>query len=142
VTGRIPGDRTTTSVAIEATAPVDLAEVRRSVADVAALAGLSDDRTSHFTVAVNEIVTNALTHGIPPATVNVSGTDGCVVVTVHDRGPGWDRDREPPASTGPTTPATGEPHGRGLWLVSQFCDRMEVFTDATGTTVSLWSYRG
>jgi anti-sigma regulatory factor (Ser/Thr protein kinase) len=141
VTGRRPGDRTTTRLAVEATDPNDLAKVRRSVAEVATVAGLDGDRTSRFTVAVNEIVTNALAHGVPPVTAIVSGTEGGVVVTVHDRGPGWDRDREPRAPVGPALPGIEEPHGRGLWLARQLCDRMEVSTDATGTTVSMWASR-
>src|SRR5687768_10770232 len=64
----------------------DLVSVRQLVADLSMTVGVEPDRTDGFVVAVNEIVTNALTHGLPPVTITVSSTSTAVQVAVHDQG--------------------------------------------------------
>ena len=95
-----------------------------------ASAGLDPRRADGFLVAVNEIVTNALTHGVPPAVVNVFPTRTAIQVRVHDRG-GSFTNRAAPVQQAPL-----ELHGRGLWIASQLTDGLRVDSGADGTTVT------
>src|SRR5205823_14940695 len=70
---------------LRATGPDDLAPVRGAVSQVAGAAGMDPIRVERLVVAVHEIVTNALVHGRPPATVTLAVTAGALVVTGHDQ---------------------------------------------------------
>jgi anti-sigma regulatory factor (Ser/Thr protein kinase) len=113
----------------QVTAPV-LADMRHRVHDAARRAGLGPDDADRFTVAVNEVVINALQHGGGVAEVSI-GYDSGVVVTVADRGSGFVLD-------GPLhLPPPDQEHGRGLWLVHRLCDDVSVDRGPDGTRVRL-----
>jgi anti-sigma regulatory factor (Ser/Thr protein kinase) len=123
----------------------DLVSVRQVVARASLTVGVEPDRADGFVVAVNEIVTNALTHGLPPATITISSTGMAVQVAVHDRGGFGD---PYPAGAGHVgtdpvgqPPATDRPNGRGLWLASQLSDHLDIRTDTNGTTVTVRLHR-
>jgi serine/threonine-protein kinase RsbW len=101
--------------------PEDLKDLRRLVATKAIRAGLSSDRAADLALAFNEIATNAIVHGSPPATTRVWEEDGEVICEVTDRGPGID-DPDP----GQEPPPMNARSGRGIWLARQLCDRLEV----------------
>jgi anti-sigma regulatory factor (Ser/Thr protein kinase) len=133
-------------VTVHAVTAADLASVRMLATELAVAAGMDPDRTDQLSVAVNEIVTNAIIHGVPPATVNFTATDTAVTIIVHDQGDGFTRpgvipapSRGPGQSTAPDAapPSPDHINGRGLWLATHLCDRFEVRTDAHGTTVTL-----
>jgi anti-sigma regulatory factor (Ser/Thr protein kinase) len=131
-------DPASQSVTAEASTPNDLTTVRQRLAEMCDLMGLDGDRTAALAVAVNEIITNALTHGVPPATITMSLKNSALLVAVHDRGttqfghPDIDaRLRE----AGP--PGPKQLNGRGLWLAAHLCDRVDAQTIADGTTVTL-----
>jgi anti-sigma regulatory factor (Ser/Thr protein kinase) len=109
----------------------DLASVREIVMRAVAAAGLDPRRTHGFLVAVNEIVTNALTHGVPPAIVEVIATPTAIRVRVHDRGSTFAK------RDGPVPQAPDQLHGRGLWMASQLTDELRVDSDTDGTTVTV-----
>jgi anti-sigma regulatory factor (Ser/Thr protein kinase) len=132
--------------------PEGLGRFRLLVIRTAGAAGLDSDRTDRLTLAANEVVTNALSHGVPPATVTISTTSAAIAVAVHDRGPGFaplpgsagasqDHARRggPDASSPPPDP--GLLSGRGMWLVHHLCDLVDTRTNADGTTVTLTLYR-
>jgi serine/threonine-protein kinase RsbW len=112
----------------------DLAGLRQVIADSAGAARLAPDRVERLVLAVDEIATNAVTHGRPPATVTVAVLGGTVRVEVHDQGAGFGHsalgDRTP-------TPAPDVLRGRGLWLASHLVDGIAMRTDDTGTTVTI-----
>jgi serine/threonine-protein kinase RsbW len=110
----------------------DLPTVRRLVGSFALDAGLDVPRTEDFVLAVNEITTNAVIHGRPPATVRGWETDGGVVVEVADTGEGI-RD----ALAGHHLPPAESRGGRGLWVARRLCDAVEVSNDDPGCTVTL-----
>lgn len=114
----------------------DLAEVRQQVRECARLHEIDAGRTAGFVVAVNEIVTNAISHGVPPATVTISATAHAFRVAVHDRGTGY-----LPDLSGTPPPPVEQDHGRGLWLANRLCDQVDVRTDPSRTTVTLTLYR-
>ena len=99
-----------------------VAEVRTTVPDLADVDGLGDD----VALVVSELVTNAIVHGVPPVTLEVSvdvRPRGCLVTVVcSDSGP-WDGSPPEPI------------RGRGLILVRALADA-SIDADTTGTRVS------
>lgn len=117
------------------TAP-DLARVRRWITEAAGRVGLRPDDAARFTLAVNEIVTNAIQHGGGTATVSLATGPGRIVVAVSDNGAGI------PGSVTGQLPAPDQMHGRGLWLARQMCDEVAVESAGTGTVVRLSATAG
>ncbi|WP_431877757.1 anti-sigma factor RsbA family regulatory protein [Amycolatopsis sacchari] len=109
---------------LEAGAPVvDLrdpmpAEARRALL-AANRTDLSVDDLEDFLVAVSEVVTNSLEHGLPPVRLRCWSTRERCVVTVADGGHG------PEDPFAGLLPAAKAPHGGlGLWLAHQLCDHV------------------
>jgi anti-sigma regulatory factor (Ser/Thr protein kinase) len=120
-----------TTVTFDKVTAVDLARVRRSVTDAATAAGLSEDRADKYTLAVNEIVINAIQHGGGAATVTIMKDGRRVVVEVCDAGPGL----SPPQDG--ARPSPEDLHGRGIWLARQLTDRVEIGSTPTGARIRL-----
>jgi anti-sigma regulatory factor (Ser/Thr protein kinase) len=103
--------------------------LRRDVHDLAVRAGFGD-RAGDLTLAVAELLANALEHGRPPVVVE-GWFDGRLVIEVTDSGAGMDRDAiwrtHPPGPSGD--------RGRGLWIVRQLVDVVTVRSGPEGTTV-------
>lgn len=109
--------------------PSALDDVRRFVAHRAAAAGLSALRVDELVVAVSELATNSVTHGGGRGALR-TWTDGdSVVVEVRDAG----HVRDPLA--GRRRPTPGGRHGRGLWMVNELCDLVQLRSSRAGTTV-------
>jgi len=108
-----------------------IAAVRARVTDIAVTAGLDRARVERLTLATSEIINNAIVHGGGSATVAVHTHRGSVVVEVRDDGGGMTA-APPPHAPEPTSTS-----GRGLWLVRQLCDALDIDTSAAGTTVRL-----
>jgi anti-sigma regulatory factor (Ser/Thr protein kinase) len=121
------GSRVTFSVR---SAP-DLSRARAAVVEAAARGGIDEDRAGRLAVAVSEIATNAIVHADGGAHVEIIMGADRIVVEISDSGPGLPPDR-------PTElPAPGHDHGRGLWLVQQLCDLVEVLAGPAGTRIAL-----
>jgi anti-sigma regulatory factor (Ser/Thr protein kinase) len=113
-------------VALPAVTVTDVAEVRRRVTEAALEVGLSPDQVAGFTIAVNEIVINAVEHGGGTAAVTLILQARRLVVEVVDQG------TAPWHFTVPTAaPPPDQVHGRGLWLATKLSDELTV--DARGT---------
>jgi len=110
----------------------DLQTVRRLVEWEGLYAGLQESRVRELVMAVNEIATNALIHGSPPATLRIWKVDGDVVCEVSDAGSGIE---DPMA--GRRRPDTTRPGGRGLWIARMLCDGVEIGSTEEGTIVRL-----
>jgi anti-sigma regulatory factor (Ser/Thr protein kinase) len=110
------------------------AERARVLADVHALAERTGfaDRAPDLVLAVDELIANATRHGAPPVDVE-AWSDGRLVIEVRDRGSGFRAEGALP-SRPPDTTAHG---GRGLWIVRQLADLVEVFTGPEGTRVRM-----
>jgi anti-sigma regulatory factor (Ser/Thr protein kinase) len=110
----------------------DLAWLRTQVLSSALALGLPPERADRFAVSVHEAMMNAVLHGGSRRWVRVSDVDGGALrAEVFDDGvagaiaiPG-------------RAPSPDQVSGRGLWIASQFCDRVDVRTGATGTSVRL-----
>jgi hypothetical protein len=92
---------------------------------------MSDARAGEVALAVNEIASNALLHGSPPATLRIWSTPGKMICEVTDVGGGI---TDPLA--GQLTPSVHGIGGRGIWLARMLCDAVEI-RNGTGCTVSL-----
>jgi anti-sigma regulatory factor (Ser/Thr protein kinase) len=107
-------------------------EVRRFAADYARLAGLSPDRTGDLVIAVGELAANTLTHTSGPGTLTMWVADGEIICQIQDTG----QIADPLAGT--HRPDAGDPsRGRGLWVVDQLCDLVEMRTGPAGTMIRL-----
>jgi anti-sigma regulatory factor (Ser/Thr protein kinase) len=111
----------------------DLPRLRQRVTQVAQAAGLDPDRVAHLTLAVNEVVSNAIQHATGSALVAINRACDRLIVQVTDDGPGIPAivtEKRP-------QPAVDALGGRGLWLVRQFCDQVHIRSSGTGTQVRL-----
>jgi anti-sigma regulatory factor (Ser/Thr protein kinase) len=108
--------------------------LRALVARYGAMAGLGEARTADLVLAVDEIATNSLRHGGGRRTLRTWREDGAVVCEVRDAG----RIEDPMA--GRERPAPDGDGGRGLWMVNQLCDLVQLRTFPTGAVVRLHLY--
>ena len=109
---------------------VSLASVREFTADRARRAGLAPRRVSDLVMAVCELTANTLAHTSGPGTLTMWVTDNDVICQVQDQGQITD------PLAGRVRPAPdAHSGGRGLWVVYQICDRVEIRTGPAGTTV-------
>jgi anti-sigma regulatory factor (Ser/Thr protein kinase) len=110
----------------------DLAGVRDFAARRARRAGLAAHRVDDLIAAVGELAANTFVHTSGPGTVTVWATRGEIICQVNDTGQITDplagRLRRDPAATG---------GGRGLWLVQQACDLVQIRTSSAGTAIRL-----
>jgi anti-sigma regulatory factor (Ser/Thr protein kinase) len=113
-------------VALSPVTVTGVAEVRRRVTQAAQEVGLSPERAASFTVAVNEIVINAVEHGGGTASVTLILQGRQLVVEVVDQGTEHWQFTVPAAA-----PPPDQVHGRGLWLATKLSDELTV--DARGT---------
>jgi anti-sigma regulatory factor (Ser/Thr protein kinase) len=117
------------AIVVDATEQVPLA--RRRIARRGAVAGLLPSALDRLSVAVSEVLTNAMTHGGGHARVTTAAYAARFVVTVIDQGPGG-------AVAPRALPAAGQAGGRGLWLASHLCDGITIDSSPAGTTVRLF----
>ena len=119
------------TVTFDQVTAVDLARVRRSITDAAIAAGLSEDRTAKYTLAVNEIMINAIQHGGGVATVTITSDRRRVQVEVSDNGPGISTELDT------ARPSPDDLHGRGIWLARQLTDHVEIGATQVGARIRL-----
>jgi anti-sigma regulatory factor (Ser/Thr protein kinase) len=109
----------------------NLSDVRALAEKHARMAGLQDARVIDFVIAVSEVAANTVRHARSQGSIEIWHDAEEIVCEIHDAGVINDpfAGRRPPSAD-----ATG---GHGLWLVHQVCDRVELHSDKTGTTVRL-----
>jgi anti-sigma regulatory factor (Ser/Thr protein kinase) len=94
--------------------------------------GLDRGVVADLSLAVTEVLTNALVHGSPPVQVHVYDEDRTWVWHVQD---GGGLPVDPLAGLLP--PVGPADHGYGLWLARQLVAAVDVGCDDTGTHVRL-----
>jgi len=114
------------------TEPGELGIVRGIVWQYAVRAGLSRLGVDSLTVAVNEIATNSQLHGGGRGVLRLWTHGSSVICEVSDAG----RISGSPL-LGRTFPPMEQRSGRGLWLVNQLCDLVQIRSTAGGTVVRL-----
>lgn len=108
-----------------------LMTVRRFTTSALLARGLPPGRLGDALVAVNELATNSVCHGGGRGTLRVWEEPGDLVCEVTDTG----TITEP--LVGRRRPASHRESGRGLWIVNQLADLVELRSGEGGTTVRL-----
>ena len=103
--------------------------LRRWVRVRAAEAGLSDARADDFALAVHELVANSVRHGGGHGRVAIWPAEGTLVCEVADTG------RFDAPLAGRIRPSSAGAAGRGLWIVNQLCDLVQIRSVPDGTVV-------
>lgn len=118
--------------------PGGLAAVRRFVVDRCAEAGLGSDRTDDLTLAVNELAANSLDHGGGRGVLRSWQDVDALYLEVRDSG----RISDP--LVGRVNPGVYQDRGRGLWIVNQLCDLLQVRSTRSGAVLRVvtWLPRG
>jgi anti-sigma regulatory factor (Ser/Thr protein kinase) len=108
-----------------------LTEARRLVYRQAMDAGLAPTRTSSLVLAVNELATNSVRHAGGEGTIRVWHEPDALVCEVRDEGD------LASAPLGHGRPEPLQLEGRGLWLVNQVCDLVQIRALEDGTVVRI-----
>ena len=109
----------------------DLAAIRAVVHRYAIQAGLTEARAIDLTLAVSEVAANTVRHAKSPGSLQIWYDAREIVCQVHDEGIITD------PLAGHRQPSLDALGGHGLWIVNQVCDRVDMQSDETGTTVRL-----
>jgi anti-sigma regulatory factor (Ser/Thr protein kinase) len=117
------------AVVIEFSA-ADLASIRRLATRHAIAAGL-EGRAADLALAASELATNSVLHADGEGALRLWQEDRALVIEVSDRGHLDDR------LVGRRRPARGQLGGRGLWLVNQVSDLVQIRSAPSGTTVRI-----
>ena len=111
------------------TGDVGLGTARQMVGSYAAEAGLDPHRAADLRLAVTELVANSLAHGGGAGRLTVWQEGAHLVCEVADAGHIRD------VMVGRVEPAADRLTGRGLWLVNQICELVQVRSSGSGTVV-------
>ncbi len=108
-----------------------LLDLRRAIAEDPALASLSAERRSDLVFAINEAASNAVKHGNVGCMTRIWHNGDEVVTEVRSRS-GVDD-----VMAGRRRPAADALDGRGLWLINQVCDLVQLRSGASGMTLRM-----
>ncbi|WP_235826164.1 ATP-binding protein [Candidatus Frankia alpina] len=114
--------------------PADLGLVRAAAIRAARADGLGEDRAGDLELAVHEVATNSIRHGGGRGVARFWIVDGCLICEVTDSGQLADR------LAGRRRPDLNLSGGRGLWLVNQLCDLVQLRSGRAGTTARMFMY--
>ncbi len=115
----------------EAFALTSLRALRESVRARAVASGLGHQRARDLVLAVLEVSSNSIMHGGGRGTVLSWETATSIVFEVHDGGHIDD------PLVGRCLPPADQVDGRGLWLVNELCDLVQLRSSPAGTAVRL-----
>ena len=109
----------------------DLTPLRVSVRQWAGGRQLDDERSERLVLAVNELATNSVRHGGGGGLLLMWTEGETIMCEVRDAG----RIEEP--LVGLRRPSSDRPSGRGLWLVNQVCDLVQIRSCDSGSEVRI-----
>lgn len=110
--------------------PGRLADVRDLAREHAAVAGLSAERAGDLILAVTEMAANSIRHS-GTGTLDIWRRDGRVVCQTRDRGHIQD------PMVGRRRPGLSHSSGRGMWIIQQVCDLVQLRSSPGGTTLRI-----
>lgn len=117
--------------AVSLTFTTDLAAVRTLVRRCTREAGLSDQRAIDLVIAVSEVAANTVQHARTAGTLDIWREAGEIICQITDAGFISD------PLAGSRAPQPGATTGYGLWMVNQICDKVDLRSDETGTTIRM-----
>lgn len=132
---QLPEPATDDIVSVQFDAESSISSLRHLVGSLAARSELDIDATNDVILAVSELLTNSVRHGGGRGQLRVWSEGDRFCFEVHDGG----RILEPLA--GRTRPPRFGEGGRGLWLVNQLCDLVQVRNFPGGTVVRVHKRR-
>jgi len=109
----------------------DLAAIRAVVYRYARQAGLPESRAVDLVLAVSEVAANTVRHAKSPGSLKIWYDTKEIVCQIHDEGVITD------PLAGHRQPSLEANGGHGLWIVNQVCDKVEMRSDESGTTIRL-----
>jgi anti-sigma regulatory factor (Ser/Thr protein kinase) len=112
----------------------NIRDVRQQVTRSALDAGLGPVHTDDLTLAVWELAVNSVQHGGGEGVLRVWQERDALVCEVRDSGYIDD------PLAGRRAPVVATSGQRGIWLVNQLCDLVQLRSDAGGTTVRVFSW--
>jgi anti-sigma regulatory factor (Ser/Thr protein kinase) len=112
-----------------------LGDVRQAVAEAARHAGIGDRKVDACVLAVNELAANSIRHGGGRGELHVWQHGDALVCEIRDAGCITD------PLAGRHIPTIEQLGGRGLWMVNQLCDLVQIRTPphAPLNTVRVWA---
>ncbi len=113
---------------------VDLRVVHEEVLEKARQAGVSAERSTDLALAVHEVAANSVLHASGDGVLRVWAEPSALVCEVRDLGQITD------SMIGRRSPSVQSPHGRGLWMVNQLCDLVQIRSHPAGTTVRVHTW--
>jgi anti-sigma regulatory factor (Ser/Thr protein kinase) len=113
----------------------DVPAVRRTVEHFATSCGLAAEKVEDLALAACELATNSIRHGGGAGTVAMWTEPDAAVVQFTDAG------RMTDPLLGRSRPTADQIGGRGLYLVHQLCDLVQIRSGDAGTTVRLTTWR-
>jgi anti-sigma regulatory factor (Ser/Thr protein kinase) len=114
--------------------PGDIPATRRTVGQYARRVGLSEEQVEVLELAASELATNSIRYGGGSGTLAMWLEPEAVVIEFSDAGHLAD------PLTGRLTPPLDAPGGRGLYLVNQLCDLVQLRSSPQGTTVRVLTW--
>ncbi|MGP7997766.1 MAG: ATP-binding protein [Streptosporangiaceae bacterium] len=109
----------------------DLAAIRAVVHRYALKAGLTEARAIDLVLAVSEVAANTVRHAKSPGNLQIWYDTREIICQIHDEGIITD------PLAGRRQPSLDARGGHGLWIVNEVCDRVEILSDETGTTIRM-----
>ncbi|MDT7546043.1 MAG: hypothetical protein QOE99_2153 [Actinomycetota bacterium] len=110
--------------------PRDLRGFRRRVAQHGADCNLSQQRIEDLVLVVDELIVNAVRHGGGNGSLRMWRDGDAAVCEVRDTGAALNN-----AMAGRVNPGHVGTGGRGLWIVNQICDLVQIRSTGDGTVV-------
>jgi anti-sigma regulatory factor (Ser/Thr protein kinase) len=110
----------------------ELGALRRLVSEATERTSLGAERASDLVMAVNELAINSICHGGGHGTLRLWRDRGALMCEVRDDG----HIRDVDVRLGAGAPSPDALSGRGLWLVDQLCDDVQISSSPhTGSAV-------
>ena len=109
----------------------DLAQLRSNVYRSASEAGLDPGGTANASLAVSELAANSVRHAGGQGTARMWTEPGAFVCEISDGG------RFDSPLVGRVRPTPVQLYGRGLWLVNQVCDLVQIRSSERGSVVRI-----
>ncbi len=110
--------------------------LRSAVAAHGSDLGLDDARVADLVLVAHELASNAVRHGrattVAPARIELWRDDHILLCRVSDGGPGIADPDEVGMAEVPLTASSG----RGLWIIRQVVDGLDIRTNASGTVIT------
>jgi anti-sigma regulatory factor (Ser/Thr protein kinase) len=95
--------------------------------------GVTGERLLDLLLVAHELASNAILHGGGRGRLRLWVEKGSVFCLVEDWGQGF---AERAAHVGQRSPSVGAANGRGLWLIRQLADDVDVVTGERGTRIT------